>query len=134
MNTTPTTARELAADVAKGVKTDDAVTVVLCPPFPMLGMVEEAIRGTAVKLGAQNCYHQPKGAFTGEVSPGMLKACGCDYVILGHSERRHVLGESNEFINEKVHCALEHGLKVILCFGETLEQREAGQTDEVLAE
>jgi triosephosphate isomerase len=83
-------------------------------------------------LGAQNCYVEKEGAFTGEVSPAMLLDVGCKYVIVGHSERRHKLGESDEFINRKVRAALDAGLEVILCVGETIAQREANQTEAVL--
>lgn len=132
MNTTPAEAQELAQEVAKAVGADDAVTVVLCPPFPLLASVAKAIQGSNVKLGAQNCYHEMSGAYTGEVSPLMLTGLGCSYVILGHSERRHVIGEQDDFINKKVHAALDQGLTAIVCFGETLEQRESNQTHSVL--
>jgi triosephosphate isomerase len=85
-----------------------------------------------VALGAQNCFHEKEGAFTGEVSPTMLVDVGCRYVILGHSERRHKLGESDAFINRKVHAALAAGLEVILCLGETLDERQADRTEAVL--
>lgn len=134
MNTTDSSATDLAKGVVEGVENDESVGVILCPPFPYLSAVSEAIEGTMIELGAQNCYHEKAGAFTGEVSPQMLLDCGCQYVILGHSERRHVLGECGDLINRKVHCALECGLKVIICFGEKLEQREANQTEKVLAE
>ncbi|VDO05796.1 unnamed protein product, partial [Rodentolepis nana] len=84
-----------------------------------------------VKIAAENCYKAKSGAFTGEISPEMIKDCGCEWVILGHSERRHIFGESNELIGEKVKFALESGLKVIPCIGELLEEREAGKTNEV---
>jgi triosephosphate isomerase (TIM) len=122
---------ELAAAVAKSV-TDDRVTVAVCPPFPYLSRIAEVIRGSRIGLGAQNCYHETEGAFTGEVSPAMLKDVGCRYVILGHSERRHLLGETDAFVNKKVHAALKTGLDVIVCIGETLQQREANQTEAVL--
>jgi triosephosphate isomerase len=107
------------------------VEVVLCPPFTALQVVGEVLRGTKVKLGAQNLYPAEKGAFTGEISPLMLKALGCSYVILGHSERRHILGEKDEFINQKVEIAFAAGLVPILCVGETMEQRQQGKTEEV---
>ena len=95
----------------------------MCPPFPWLVAVGEAVKGSAVALGAQDVYYdvdpKKKGAFTGEVSPAMLIECGCKYVIVGHSERRHVLGESDATVNQKVHTALEDGLHAILCMGET---------------
>src|SRR5262245_49479771 len=106
MNTTPATARELAKAVADGVAGLAGVDVAVCPPFPFLPLVEEVIKGSPVSLGAQNCYEKDEGAYTGEVSPAMLVAVGCKYVILGHSERRHVLGEIDSFINHKIKAAL----------------------------
>jgi triosephosphate isomerase (TIM) len=90
------------------------------------------VRGTPLTLGAQNCYTEPEGAFTGEVSPAMLLDVGCHHVILGHSERRHKLGETDDFINRKVLAALTAGLQVILCIGETLQERQQNQTIAVL--
>jgi triosephosphate isomerase (TIM) len=132
MNTTAISAELLAAAVAKGVGGDASVTVAVCPPFPYLFRVGQALAGSPVGLGAQNCYHEKAGAFTGEISPDMLVDCGCWYVILGHSERRHKLGEADAFINKKTHAALAAGLTVILCVGETLEHRDAGKTDQIL--
>jgi triosephosphate isomerase len=111
---------------------DDRVHVGVFPPFPYLIAVAEVVRGTPVALGAQNVYPEKEGAFTGEVSPLMLADVGCQYVIVGHSERRHKLGETDAFINRKVHAVLAAGLKVILCVGETLPEREANQTEKVL--
>jgi triosephosphate isomerase len=127
MYTTAQTARELAADVARGLGTEDRVRVAVCPPFPYLAAVAEVIAGSKVALGAQNLYPEAKGAFTGEVSPPMLVDVGCTYVIVGHSERRQYLGESDAFINRKVHAALAAGLHVILCVGETLQERDSRQ-------
>src|SRR6516165_4518535 len=124
MYTNLQTARQLASAVAAGV-TDDRVTVAVCPPFPYLIAVAENLRGSRVGLGAQNVYPEKEGAFTGEVSPTMLADVGCRYVIVGHSERRHQLGENDAFINRKVHAALAAGLTAILCVGETLEERES---------
>jgi triosephosphate isomerase len=126
-------ARELAAAVARGAGAEARVDVAVCPPFPYLLPVAEALAGSAVALGAQNCFYENEGAFTGEVSPSMLADVGCTYVILGHSERRHKLGESDAFINKKVAAALRAGLRVILCVGETLQEREANATEKVLA-
>ena len=106
--------------------------VILCPPFPYLALVGEMLRGSRIALGAQNMYPAAEGAFTGEVSTTMLLDLGCTYVLLGHSERRHKLGESDHFINKKVVGALGAGLHVILCVGETLEQRKEKQTEAVL--
>jgi triosephosphate isomerase len=132
MYTTAAMARELATAVIRGVRKDDRVTVAVCPPFPYLLPVAEALRGSNVLLGAQNLYPVKEGAFTGEVSPSMLLDAGCRYVIIGHSERRHVLGESDEFIQRKVQAALTAGLSVILCVGETLQERERNETERVL--
>jgi triosephosphate isomerase len=133
MFTTPQSAPELARAVVDGVAAwTDRVGVLVCPPFPVLGLVGAAIKGSAVALGAQNCFCELEGAYTGEVSPRMLREMGCDYVILGHSERRHKLGESDEFISKKARCALGVGLSVILCLGETEAEREANETEQVL--
>jgi triosephosphate isomerase len=131
MNTTRETARQLAAGVVTGLAGEDRLRVVVCPPFPYLPSVGEVIAGSKVALGAQNCSDQPKGAFTGEVSAAMLLDVGCRYAIVGHSERRHILGESDAFVNRKVRAALSAGLVVILCVGETLEERQAGRAEEV---
>jgi triosephosphate isomerase (TIM) len=132
MFTDSITAELLAAAVVKGVGSDDRVTVAVCPPFPYLGRVFQTVKDTPVALGAQNHYPAKEGAFTGEVSPAMLVDVGCKYVILGHSERRHGLGESDAFINRKVHAALAAGLQVILCIGETLAERKAERAHDVL--
>jgi triosephosphate isomerase len=132
MYTTAASARRLAEAVVRGIGTESRVTVALCPPFPYLSMVAEVVHGSPVSLGAQNLYPEKEGPFTGEVSPTMLLDAGCRYVILGHSERRHQLGEDNAFINRKVQAALAAGLAVILCVGETLPEREAGRTETVL--
>jgi len=126
------TAAKLAQAVVDGVAEQVGISVVICPPFPYLAHVAEIVKGSRVALGAQNLYPADDGAFTGEVSPGMLLDVGCKYVILGHSERRHILGESDAFINQKVRMALDAGLDVILCIGETLAQRTAHQTEELL--
>jgi triosephosphate isomerase len=132
MHTTSLEARQLAQGIVDGFAAPDHVTVVLCPPFPYLALVGDILKGSRIGLGAQNMYPEAEGAFTGEVSPTMLLDLGCKYVILGHSERRHKMGESDSFINRKVECALAAGLDVILCVGETLEQRKAKQTEAVL--
>jgi fructose-bisphosphate aldolase, class I len=132
MYTTFAEARKLAKAIVDGVGNDDCLTVVICPPFPYLAIVGEILKGSCVALGAQNLYPEKEGAFTGEVSPAMLLDLGCKYVILGHSERRQKLNESDAFINQKVLAALAAGLDVILCVGETLDQREAKQTESVL--
>src|SRR6516165_1488407 len=132
MHTILAAARQLAAAVAKGVGAERRVRVAVCPPFPYLLAVGEVLRGSAVALGAQNAYCEKEGAFTGEVAPPMLADVGCTYVILGHSERRHKFGETDALINRKVHAALAAGLQVILCLGETLEERQANRTEAVL--
>ena len=132
MHTTAAEAKRLAKAIVDGMGSEDRVSVAVCPPFPYLALVGEILKGSRVALGAQNLYPEKEGAFTGEVSPTMLLDLGCKYVILGHSERRHKLGESDTFINQKVRVALAAGLDVILCVGETLDQREAKQTEAVL--
>jgi triosephosphate isomerase len=109
-----------------------AVEMAVCPPFVYLEAVQTVVAGTAVGLGGQNMFHEEKGAFTGEISAAMLLNCGCRYVILGHSERRDLLGESNADVNRKLVAALAAGLKPIVCVGEHLEEREAGQTGIVI--
>lgn len=132
MNLTRSEAIALASAVAKEVGDAADVDVAICPPSVYLDAVSQAVSGSNVALGAQNMYHQAGGAFTGEISAGMLLDVGCKYVILGHSERRHVLGETDEAINQKVHAALAVGLLPIVCVGETLEERESGQTQSVV--
>jgi len=132
MYTNAAFASRIAKAVAGGVGIDDRVSVAVCPPFPYLALVGEMLKGSRVALGAQNLYPEKEGAFTGEVSPTMLLDVGCKYVILGHSERRQKLGESDAFINQKVKIALAAGLDVIFCCGETLQQRQANQTEAVL--
>ena len=132
MYTTAEEAARLAKAIVEGVGIDNRVSVAVCPPFPYLALVGEILKGSRVALGAQNLYPEKEGAFTGEVSPTMLLDVGCKYVILGHSERRHKLGESDAFINQKIRVALGAGLRVILCVGETLDQRKAGRTEAVL--
>jgi triosephosphate isomerase (TIM) len=132
MYTNSITAELLASSIVKGLENDTRVDVGVCPPFPYLARVAQVVRGTPVVLGAQNCYPKEEGAFTGEVSPAMLVDAGCQLVILGHSERRLKLGETDAFINEKVHAALKSGLQVILCIGETIEDRKANRTEAVL--
>ncbi|MCH8216785.1 MAG: triose-phosphate isomerase [Planctomycetes bacterium] len=132
MNTTLAQAVELAAGVRDGAGSLAGVDIVLCPPHISLQAVAEAVRGSAVKVGAQNMHFETTGAFTGEISSAMLKEVGCTYVILGHSERRHLFGEAETMINKKVHAAISGGLLPILCVGELLGQREAGETEAVI--
>lgn len=107
--------------------------VVIAPPFTALAAMAQTLRGKGFSLAAQNCHWEEQGAFTGEVSVGMIKDVGCRYVIAGHSERRHLFGETDEMIQKKVAAVYRHGLVPILCIGETLIQREAGETREVVA-
>ena len=132
MHTTSAEAAHLTKGIVDGLDNQNSVSVILCPPFPYLALIGELLRGTPIELGAQNMYPANDGAFTGEVSPTMLLDVGCKHVILGHSERRHKLGESDEFISSKVRFALASGLDVILCVGETLEQRKANHTQALL--
>jgi len=106
--------------------------VVICPPSTLLPYISGLIKNMGIKLGAQNMHFEDKGAFTGEISPLMVKDAGCEYVILGHSERRQHFNENDELINKKVKAALNHGLKPILCIGETLEQRESNITIKII--
>ena len=106
--------------------------VIVCPPFTSLSEASKLLKGSMIKLGAQNMHFEESGAFTGEVSASMLKSVGCEYVILGHSERRNIFGESDELINKKIKKALAAGLKPIFCVGELLEERENGTTNDVV--
>ncbi len=103
----------------------NASDIIICPPFTILPSLSKMIKGTDIKIGSQNMYCGEKGAFTGEISPFMIKELNCEYVILGHSERRQYFKEDDELINKKVKSALDYGLKPILCVGETLEQRQS---------
>ncbi len=135
MNTTISEAAALAAGIRDGAASAagvENVELVLCPPFVCLAAVRQAVEGSVVKVGAQNMHFQESGAFTGEVSPGMLQGL-CDYVILGHSERRQLFGETDESVNSKIKAAQAAGLKTILCVGETLEEREGGKASDVVS-
>ena len=118
--------------IKAGVHKSTDVDVVVCPPFTALQAISQEIRDTRIDLGAQDMCSESEGAFTGEISPLMLKDVGCRYVILGHSERRHLFGESDEQINKKVMAALKYNLVPIVCLGETLEEREARRAFEVV--
>ena len=132
MNLDRAGALALAEGVVRRAGQAQDVDLAVCPPACYLDAVGRALAGSEVALGAQNMYHQSNGAFTGEISAAMLRDLGCRYVILGHSERRHILGETDAEINRKVHAALAAGLVPIVCVGELLAQREAGQTLEVI--
>jgi triosephosphate isomerase (TIM) len=133
MNTTLESACELVRGLAGQLGGDCGVEVAVYPPFPYLLSVQSILREreVGIRLGAQNIWEKPAGAYTGEVSAEMVLECGAQSVLIGHSERRHVIGETDELINRKVHRALDAGLQVVLCVGETLDQREAGETDAV---
>jgi triosephosphate isomerase len=132
MHKTLDEACELLADIRAGLSRGGKVDVAVCPPFTLLHSVRSELQGTDIKLGAQNCYRESEGAFTGEVAPPMLVDAGCSWVIIGHSERRHIFGEAGDLLHGKVRAAMAAGLYVIYCLGETLDQREAGQTEAVV--
>ncbi|WFD28618.1 triose-phosphate isomerase [Malassezia nana] len=117
-----------------GAQLDSNVEVVIAPPALYLLSAQELIKGKDLALSAQNAYFKPSGAFTGEISVAQLKDANIPWVILGHSERRHIFGENNELVGQKTAAAVESGLSVILCVGETLEQREKGETNQVVLE
>jgi len=132
MNLDRATAVALAGQVAKAAENVDGVDLAVFPPSVYVDAVARAVAGSKVAWGVQNVYPKPNGAFTGEISVAMLQDLGCRYAILGHSERRHILGESDESVNEKVHAVLRGGLIPIVCVGETLQEREAGKTLDVI--
>lgn len=129
---TPDKAEEMLKELIPLVKDINTVDIVICPPFTALAASVEITRGTNVKIGAQNMYFEDKGAFTGEISPIFLKEMGVEHVILGHSERRDLFGESDELINKKLKKALAVGLNPIVAIGEHLEEREAGKTKDII--
>jgi len=131
MNLDSDGARELALAVCQRAPEFNEVDLLLCPPHVYLNVVSQAVAGSPVAVGGQDMYHEPSGAFTGEVSGAMLVDAGATAVILGHSERRHVLGETNADVNRKVIAALQVNLTPIVCVGELLSEREAGLTSEV---
>lgn len=131
MNNTPAEAAALIAKM-KPLVADATCEVVLCTPYVDLAAAVEAAKGSNIKIGAENVHWAEKGAFTGEVSAEMLRAVGAEYVIIGHSERRQYFGETDDTVNLRVKAALAAGLTVILCVGETLEQREKGITEEIV--
>lgn len=133
MNMNSATSVALAAGLAKELETVETVDVAVCPPFVYVQSVAAALSASNIAVGAQDVYFEAKGAFTGEVSCDMLKDTGCTYVLIGHSERRHVIGETDELINKKVIAAIDSGLLPILCVGELLEERQAEKTTDVVA-
>ncbi len=132
MNLLRETSAALARDLSTKLRPHANVEVAICPPSLYLADVTTAIQGSHLKLGAQNMYHQEEGAYTGEISGKMLLDLGCQYVILGHSERRALMGESDAMVNQKLVAALKCGLSPIVCIGETLAEREAGKTQEIV--
>jgi len=132
MNKTSAEAAELAREIVLAVANRPDVDVVICPPFTAIESVAKVVEGSAIKLGAQNMHHEANGAFTGEISAPMLRAFFATHVILGHSERRTLFGETDGFINKKLLSALKNQLRPILCVGETLAEREAGSTLKVV--
>lgn len=131
MHKTIDEAVQFVKDIKDEVRGTD-VEVVICAPFTLLLPLKEAIKDTNIKLGAQNMHWEDQGAFTGEISPVMLKDIGVDYCIIGHSERRQYFHETDETVNKKVHAALKHNIRPIVCVGETLEEREQGKTEEIV--
>ncbi|HEY86758.1 MAG TPA: triose-phosphate isomerase [Dehalococcoidia bacterium] len=133
MNTTIREATDLVSEMRPLLDQIENIDKVICPPFISLAAVKELIRGSSIKLGAQNVYFEEEGAYTGEISPLML-ADLCEFIIIGHSERRQYFNETGELVNKKILAVLRAGLKPILCIGERLEENEAGKTEEILAE
>lgn len=132
MNLPISEARGLAEALTSLLEGVSGVEVVVCPVFTVLGSVADVLSNSSIELGGQNCYTKESGAFTGEISPQMLLDVGCTWTLVGHSERRQYFNESDEFLNEKLRFALESGLKVMFCIGESLQEREAGTMPEVL--
>ncbi len=132
MNKTVGEALDLVRELKTAISGVKTVEVAVAPPFTALYAIRKELEGSSIHLAAQNLYWEEKGAFTGEVSPLMLKEVGCDYVIIGHSERRQFFGETDETVNRRIKAALAQGLKVIFCIGETLKEREEGKTFSVI--
>ena len=132
MNKTGAEAIELVKALKVKLINIERADMVVCPPFTALYQTAEILKNSKIKLGAQDMHWEESGAYTGEISASMLKALNCDYVIIGHSERRQYFGETNQIVNNKVKSAIESGLIAILCVGESLEQRKAGATEQVV--
>ncbi len=132
MNKTPAEAKALIEEL-KPLAANAPCDVVICVPFTDIAVAVEYCKGTNIKVGAQNCHFEEKGAFTGEISAQMLKECGVEYVVLGHSERRQYFGETDATVNKRTKAAISNGLTAIVCVGELLEQRELGITNEVVS-
>jgi triosephosphate isomerase len=132
MNKTEKEAFQLASELKERLNGIKGVKVIICPSFTSLSAVKKGIKNSLISLGAQNMHWEEKGAYTGEVSPPMLLTAGCKYVTIGHSERRHIFFETDDWINAKVKSALKFNLSPIICIGEKLEQREANKTEQVI--
>ena len=133
MNFTPAEATAFINEIKPMVAGKDNCDIIFCAPYVTIAAAQEAAKGSNIKIGAENVHFAPKGAYTGEVSAEMLTACGVEYVIIGHSERRQYFGETDETVNLRTKAALAAGMKVILCLGEVKEERLSGITDEVVA-
>jgi len=125
--------QKLVSEIINGLGKDHKTEIIVFPPFTSLSEVNSLIKDTSVRLGAQNMYYEESGAYTAEISADMLKSVGCEYIILGHSERRVIFNETDEVINKKIKAALTKELKPIFCIGELLEQRESGETMQVVS-
>lgn len=132
MNNDLSATQNLISNLAKSLNNNENCDIIVCPPFTSLIEANSLIKNTVIKLGAQNMYFENEGAYTGEISAQMLKSAGCEFVILGHSERRAIFNESDSLINKKIKKAISSGLKSIFCVGETLEQREKGVTKDII--
>ena len=132
MNTIASEASDLTKGIIDEISNFGQTEVLICPPFVWLGPVAIIVTGTNIRIGAQNMHWEDKGAYTGEISAAMLQSVGCEYVIIGHSERRQYFGETDETINKKLNRAIDTCLTPIICLGETLEQRETDKTDEII--
>jgi triosephosphate isomerase (TIM) len=132
MNTSSKSSVTLAKSLSSGLTAGGSVTVAVCPPFVYLESVIKSLDGSGIAVGSQDVYFEPDGAFTGEVSVAMLKELGCIYTLCGHSERRHVIGETDDLINKKVAASIKGGLLPILCVGELLDERKTSKTEEVV--
>lgn len=131
MNTNLSEAQQLTRDLLSSINNDAHVETVICPPFVYLQEISNLLKGKPIKVGAQNVYFEEKGAYTGEVASGMLSDF-CEYVIIGHSERRQFFGDTNEIVNKKLRSVIEHELTPILCVGENLDERENGDAENVV--
>ena len=133
MNMTPSEAEKLINELKPLCEGKNGCDIIICVPFVDLPVAVNAVKGSNIKVGAQNVHFEKSGAFTGEISASMLKEIGCEYVVIGHSERRQYFGETDITVNKRLLAALEGGLKPILCVGELLEQRDQGVTEEVVS-